>query len=205
MTTDVRIDRTRATDYETIFILRADIDSDASERVISRVVHAIDQAGGKLMKLESWGKRRLAFPIGKQRKGFYVYVRYLGYRGLVLEIERNLRLLDTVLRHMTVLLARDIDPATITVDPEEVKLARLEITEGEDDREESIESTLGLADDQRPERRERRPEVDEMADVEDGDEFAPRKPAAAAAAAAAPAVTEPAAVPATAAAEKVEA
>lgn len=204
MTTDVRIDRTRATDYETIFILRADIDSDASERVISRVVHAIDEAGGKLLKLESWGKRRLSFPIGKQRKGFYVYVRYLGYRGLVLEIERNLRLIDTVMRHMTVLLARDIDPATVTVDPEEVKLARLEITEGEDDREESIESTLGLADDQRPERRERRPEVEEP--VEDGDDFAHKTPAVTAPASVDSTASTPAVAPeaAPAVAEKVE-
>ena len=89
MTTDVRIDRSRAVDYETIFILRADIDSDASEKAISRVVNAIQQGSGTLIKLESWGKRRLAFPIGKQRKGFYVYARYLGYRGMVSEIERN--------------------------------------------------------------------------------------------------------------------
>jgi small subunit ribosomal protein S6 len=175
MTTDVRIDRSRATDYETIFILRADIDSDGSERVISRVVHAIDQAGGKLLKLESWGKRRLAFPIGKQRKGFYVYARYLGYRGLVSEIERNLRMLDMVLRHMTVQLAKDIDPATVTVDPEEVKLARIEITDAEEDREETIEQTLGLADDQRPERRERRPDLEEI--PEEPEDFTAETPA----------------------------
>jgi len=203
MTTDVRIDRTRATDYETIFILRADIDSDGSERVISRVAKAIEEGGGKLIKLESWGKRRLAFPIGKQRKGFYVYARYLGYRGLVSEIERNLRMLDTVLRHMTVLLARDVDPASITVDPEEVKLARIEITDAEEDREETIEQTLGLSDDQRPERRERRPPEGEEMVEEEGDEFAPSaKPPVAAAAATPPAATPEAATPA--AAEKVE-
>lgn len=195
MTTDVRIDRNRAIDYETIFILRADIDSDASERAISRVVNAIQQGGGTLVKLESWGKRRLAFPIGKQRKGFYVYARYLGYRGLVSEVERNLRMLDTVLRHMTVQLAKDVDPKSITVDPEEVKLARIEITEGEEEREETIEQTLGLADEQRPERRERRPEGDEAMEAEEGDEFAP---GASAAKEAAPAKEAPAA-------EKVEA
>jgi small subunit ribosomal protein S6 len=160
MTTDVSIDRTRATDYETIFILRADIDSDASERAISRAVQAIEQGGGKLLKLESWGKRRLAFPIGKQRKGFYVYTRYLGYRGLITELERNLRMLDSVLRYMTVQLRKDVDPSSIAVDPEEIKVRRIEITEGEEEREDSVEASLGLADDQRPERRERRPEVE---------------------------------------------
>lgn len=149
MTTDVRIDRSRATDYETIFILRGDIDSDASERVISRVVNAIEQSGGKLLKLESWGKRRLAYPIAKQRKGFYIYMRYLGYRGLVAEIERNLRMMDTVLRYLTVKLRTNVDPASIVVDPEEVKVRRIEITEApEEEREESVEAALGLAEEQ---------------------------------------------------------
>ena len=158
MTTEVAIDKTRAIDYETIFILRADIDSDASERAISRAVSAIEQGGGKLLKLESWGKRRLAYPMGKQRKGFYVYTRYLGYRGLVAEIERNLRMLDTVLRYMTVQIRVDVDPTSVSVDPDEIKVRRIEITEGEEDREDSVEASLGLADDQRPERRERRPD-----------------------------------------------
>ena len=158
MAAETRTERSRAFDYETIFILRADIDSDASEKAISRVVSAIEQNNGKLLKLESWGKRRLAFPVGKQRRGFYVYVRFLGYRGIVTEVERNLRLLDTVLRHMTVQLGKDIDPSSISVDPEEIKTRRIEITEGdESDREETVEQVLGLNfDDSRSERRERR-------------------------------------------------
>ncbi|MFO0558271.1 MAG: 30S ribosomal protein S6 [Polyangiales bacterium] len=147
MTIEANIDRSRATDYETIFILRADIDSDASEKAISRVLTAIEQGGGKLLKVESWGKRRLAYAIGKQRKGFYVYVRYLGYRGVVAEVERNLRMLDTVLRHLTVALRKNVDPKAITVDADDVKVRRIEIVEGEDDKEENIESSLGLSDD----------------------------------------------------------
>jgi small subunit ribosomal protein S6 len=147
MTIEANIDRSRATEYETIFILRADIDSDASEKAITRVRTAIEQGGGKLLKVESWGKRRLAYAIGKQRKGFYVYVRYLGYRGVVAEVERNLRMLDTVLRHLTVALRKNVDPNSITVHEEDVKIRRIEIVEGDDDKEENIESALGLSDD----------------------------------------------------------
>jgi small subunit ribosomal protein S6 len=143
------IDKTRATEYETVFIMRADIDSDASEKVISRVLAAIEQDGGKLLKVESWGKRRLSYAIKKQRRGFYVYVRYLGYRGLVAEIERNLRMLDTVLRYMTVAMAKDVNPLGVTVDPEETKIRRLDIVQGDDDKEDSIESSLGLSDEGR--------------------------------------------------------
>lgn len=147
MTIEANIDRSRATDYETIFILQPNIDSDASEKAIARVLNAIEQGGGKLLKVESWGKRRLAYMIGKQRKGFYVYVRYLGYRGLVAEIERNLRMLDTVLRHMTVALAKNVDPKAVNVDADDVKVRRIEITESDDDKEDNIESSLGLSDD----------------------------------------------------------
>ena len=74
-------------------------------------------------------------------------MRYLGYRGTVTELERNLRMLDTVLRHMSVVLAKNIDPTAVTVDPEEVKVRRIEITADDDDREDNIEAQLGLTDD----------------------------------------------------------
>ncbi len=139
----------RATDYETVFILRPDIDAETSEKVISRAVAAIEGAGGKLTRVESWGKRRLAFPLGKQRKGFYVYLRFLGLKGTVYELERNLRMLDTVLRHLTVALAKDVDMTEVVVDPEEIKVRRIEVSAEEDDREDSFEASLGLSDDSR--------------------------------------------------------
>ncbi len=160
MTTEISIDPKRATDYETVFILRPDIDAETSEKVISRAVAAIESVHGRLTKVESWGKRKLAYPVGKQRKGVYVYVRYLGYKGTVAELERNLRMLDPVLRYMSVLLARDVDASTVTVDPEEVKVRRIEISADDDDRDESFEASLGLADEPAPPpRREPEPEA----------------------------------------------
>lgn len=150
MTVDVQRDVKRASDYETVFIVRPDIDADTSEKVISRAVSAIEQTGGKLTRVESWGRRRLAYPIAKQRKGFYVYLRYLGLEGTVAELERNLRMMDTVIRHMSVLIAKDLDAASITVDPEEVKVRRIEVTDIEDDAEETFEASLGLAEIERP-------------------------------------------------------
>ena len=150
MTVDVQKSVKRASDYETVFIVRPDIDADASEKIISRAVSAIEQTGGKLTRVESWGRRRLAYPIAKQRKGFYVYLRYLGLRGTVYELERNLRMLDTVLRHLTVVLAKDVDMTAVEVDPEEVKVRRIEVSAEEDDREDSFEASLGLSDDNRP-------------------------------------------------------
>lgn len=146
MTVDVQRDVKRASDYETVFIVRPDIDADSSEKVISRAVASIEQTGGTLTRVESWGRRRLAYPIAKQRKGFYVYLRYLGQVGTVAELERNLRMMDNVIRHMSVLLAKDVDASTVSVDPEEVKVRRIEVTDADDEADETFEASLGLAD-----------------------------------------------------------
>ena len=69
----------------------------------------IEGMGGKILKLDNWGKRKLAYEVAKQRKGIYLYWRYLAQPGVVEEIERNLRMLDTVIRYYTVKVDEDID------------------------------------------------------------------------------------------------
>ena len=80
-------------EFETIFILRPDTNQDGIQLVNTRVRGVIDQMGGKLLKLDNWGKRKLAYEVKKQLKGIYLYWQYLGTPGVVEEIERNLRML----------------------------------------------------------------------------------------------------------------
>ncbi|MGZ3342889.1 MAG: 30S ribosomal protein S6, partial [Reyranella sp.] len=89
-------------EFETIFILRPDTNQDGIQLVNTRVRTVIDQMGGRLLKLDNWGKRKLAYEVKKQLKGIYLYWQYLGTPGVVEEIERNLRMLDTVIRYYTV-------------------------------------------------------------------------------------------------------
>jgi ribosomal protein S6 len=58
--------------------------------------------GGKILKVDNWGKRRLAYEVAKERKGIYLYWLYLAQPGVVEETERNLRMLDSVIRYLTV-------------------------------------------------------------------------------------------------------
>ena len=132
-------------EYETIYILRSDVDGDSAEKVQARVAEAVEREQGKLVKVEAWGRRKLAYPVGKQRKGVYVYVKYVGGGGLVAEVERNLKLQDAVVKYMTVQTADAVDIAAITVDPEETKLGKIELAP-EDEKEESREKQLGLVD-----------------------------------------------------------
>ena len=137
--------RSRTKEYETIYILRSEVDSETAERVQGRVSDALVREQGQLVKVESWGRRKLAYPIGKQRKGVYVYLKYVGGGGLVAEVERNLKLQDAVVKYMTVQTADVVDLAALQVDPEETKLGKIELAP-EDEKEESREKQLGLVD-----------------------------------------------------------
>ena len=107
-------------EFETIFILRPDTNQDGIQQVNTRVRGVIGDMGGKLLKLNNWGKRKLAYEVKKQLKGIYLYWQYLGSGNMVEEIERNLRMLDSVIRYYTVKLNENVDPNahTQTVDDE---------------------------------------------------------------------------------------
>ena len=134
-----------AREYETIYILRSDVDSAGAEKVVDRAKDVIARLEGTLTKLDNWGKRKLAYPIRKSNRGIFVYLKYVGYSDLVAELERNLRLLDEVVRFQTVLLTEDIDPASVSVDPEEVQYLHVEEEEATVDAELERARSLGMA------------------------------------------------------------
>lgn len=135
----------KSKEYETIYILRSDVDADTADKVQGRVAEVVGRDNGKLVKVESWGRRKLAYPVGKQKKGVYIYVKYVGRGGLVQELERNLKLQDSVLKFQTVLTNAEVDVQAVTVDPEEIKFQRLELP-AEEEEKESREKALGLVD-----------------------------------------------------------
>jgi small subunit ribosomal protein S6 len=97
-------------EYETIFILRPDTANDGVSSVNTRLRGILDSMGGKALKVDNWGKRKLAYEVRKQMKGIYLYWRYLGTSGVVEELERNLRMLDSVIRYYTVKVDQDVVP-----------------------------------------------------------------------------------------------
>ncbi len=189
---------TNLKEYETIYILRSDVDADAAEKVQNRIAEVVGRENGKLVKVEAWGRRKLAYPVAKQKKGVYVYVKYVGKGGLVQELERNLKLADAVMKFQTILVRESVDESTLTIDPEEVKLQRLDLPPEEEEKE-SREKALGLVD-LGPDAPRSRAVEDEFAD----EEAEEAEPAAAAAAAPAAAPAAPAAAPAAPAPAKDE-
>lgn len=96
-------------EYETVFILRSDVLDEDRNKVLSRMTGIIEKLDGHILMQEEWGKRKLAYKIQKSAYGIYYYLRYLGYNDMVAEIERNLRILEPVIKYMTVKLGDDVD------------------------------------------------------------------------------------------------
>lgn len=136
-------------EYETIYILRPDTQNDKVAEVNQRVRGIIESLGGVVLNVDNWGKRKLAYEIKKELKGIYLFWQYLGSSKVVTEFERNMRMLDHVIRYMTVVVGRDIEPsskpsqvtdetyqkaASTAADEEELMLRRTEESsaEGED-------------------------------------------------------------------------
>ena len=97
-----------AREYETIYILRPNTANEGVAEVNTRIKGVIEGMGGKIIKVDNWGKRRLAYEVAKERKGIYLYWLYLAQPGVVEEAERNLRMLDNVIRYLTVKVDENI-------------------------------------------------------------------------------------------------
>ena len=110
-------------EYETIYILRPNTPNEGVAEVNARIKGVIEHMGGKILKVDNWGKRRLAYEVAKERKGIYLYWLYLAQPGVVEETERNLRMLDSVIRYLTVQVDTNID---VSARPSEIDDASYE-------------------------------------------------------------------------------
>src|SRR6266436_6416220 len=75
----------RKREYETIYILRPDSTNDVIGQVNTKARTVIEAGGGTIIKVDNWGKRKLAYEVQKQLKGIYLFFSYLGSAGPVEE------------------------------------------------------------------------------------------------------------------------
>lgn len=94
--------------YETIYICPPNLDEDTLEEFADAVRDAIYDTGGRIIKQERWGKRRLAFKVKHHREGIYYYVLYGGIGGTKEELERRLKISEECIRFLTVRLDNEL-------------------------------------------------------------------------------------------------
>jgi small subunit ribosomal protein S6 len=90
--------------YETIFILDPDLQEEQAQSAIEKVKGIITQTNGEILKVEDWGKRKLAYEVKKKAKGHYILIHFSGTPALLSELERNFRVMDAVIKFQSVRL-----------------------------------------------------------------------------------------------------
>ena len=90
--------------YEIIFILDPDLEEEQAKSLVEKVKGIITQANGEILKVEDWGKRKLAYEVKKKPKGQYILIHFFGSPALLSELERNFRVMDAVIKFQSVRL-----------------------------------------------------------------------------------------------------
>lgn len=91
--------------FETLILMSPELSAENRETVISGLAGVIGREGGKVVEIDQWGMRDLAYPVRKQMRGFYVRLVYDAPGQLVAELERNIRITDGIFKFITVKLA----------------------------------------------------------------------------------------------------
>ena len=88
--------------YETLFILKPDLEEEAITAAIEKLTTLIQNHKGTVEQVDRWGKKRLAYEIQDYREGYYTLGLFQGDPETAKELDRVMRLSDEVLRHVIV-------------------------------------------------------------------------------------------------------
>ena len=129
--------------YETIFIAHPDLVEEEVKALIDRMKGIIENLNGQLIKVEEWGRKKLAYKLKKLTKGYYVLIRFGGNGEILVEVERNLRLSDAVLKYQSIRVdkkpSEEIQPEVKTPVQEPPEGRETELGKG-DGNEKEVES-----------------------------------------------------------------
>ncbi len=92
--------------YELMLVIRPDVADDRSQAVLEKSTRTITTAGGQIVKVSPWGRRRLAYPVGAYREGSYHIVLFDAPPEVVVELEHGLNITEEVMRHLVTRIER---------------------------------------------------------------------------------------------------
>ena len=90
---------------ETLVLFSPELTVEQREQAIATLSEVIDREGGKLLLVDQWGMKDLAYPVHKQMRGVYVRFEYNAPNQLVAELERIIRIQDNIFKFITVRLS----------------------------------------------------------------------------------------------------
>ncbi len=86
--------------YELLYIIDNEISDEAKEAVIAKISAVVTDNGGTIESVDKWGTRKLAYPINYKTEGYYVLVNFTAEPTLPAELERIMRITDSVVRFL---------------------------------------------------------------------------------------------------------
>jgi small subunit ribosomal protein S6 len=86
--------------YELMLVIRPDVADDKSQALVDRTTRGVVSAGGQIVKVAPWGRRRLAYPIDRHREGSYHIILFEAPSDSIVELEHTLLITEEVLRHL---------------------------------------------------------------------------------------------------------
>jgi small subunit ribosomal protein S6 len=116
--------------YELVYIVTPEASEQDVADLHTQVEQIIERFKGTLDKTENWGRRRLAYEIGKHREGTYVVETISGSGELMKEIDRRLRVSDAVIRHLVVRVDEELRVAERTRAARQASTARRRVARG---------------------------------------------------------------------------
>ncbi len=93
--------------YESVLILKPDIDEPRADGALEKIGEFIKSNGGACLKIEKWGKKRLAYRIRKNRFGIYLNIYHTLDSAKVAALESKYRLFDLIIKFMVLRLTDD--------------------------------------------------------------------------------------------------
>ncbi|MGM0642814.1 MAG: 30S ribosomal protein S6 [Thermodesulfobacteriota bacterium] len=115
--------------YETVFISNPDLQEQSRKDLFEKVKNIVAKENGILVDFDDWGNKKLAYEIRKNTRGHYVCMTFGGDGDMVMEMERIFRLDDNILKFMTTLKDKDVDPEELKQEAEQDKEAEQEPSE----------------------------------------------------------------------------
>jgi small subunit ribosomal protein S6 len=119
--------------YELMLVLRPDLADDKSQALVDRITRQITTAGGQIVKVAPWGRRRLAYPIDRHREGSYHIIHFEAPAESIVELERSLLITEESLRHLITRVERPLKASRRSDSPDSLGEDEDGLPPGEDD------------------------------------------------------------------------
>jgi small subunit ribosomal protein S6 len=116
--------------YELVYIVTPDATDQEATDLHTQIEQIVQRFGGTFDKTENWGRKKLAYEIGHHREGTYVVETITGSGELMKELDRRMRVIDQVIRHLTVRVDKELQVADRTRTARQASTARRRVKRG---------------------------------------------------------------------------